>query len=202
MEPQPTNLVGQRIRTLRERQDLSLRALSARCGLSINAISQIERGENSPTVSSLHQLANALGVSITELFRGDHEHSVVFVPAASRLKSEYGGLRLESLGIGLPYQQLQPFLVTIEPGAGNTDEPVSHEGEEFVFCLAGEIDYHVGPERYHLRAGDSLLFESARPHHFHNDAAGPATCLLIFLGGSDRTLAQRLHMEPARDSEP
>lgn len=195
----PTNLVGSRIRSLRERQGLSLRSLSTRCGLSTNAISQIERGENSPTVSSLHQLANALGVSITELFRGDHEHSVIFVPAEARLMTEYDGVRMESLGIGLPYQQLQPFLVTISPGAGISDEPVAHEGEEFIHCLAGEIDYRVGPERYNLRAGDSLLFQSARPHHFHNGAGVPATCLLIFLGG-DRALAQRLHIEASRDN--
>lgn len=200
MESKSPNLVGQRIRALRERQELSLRALSARCGLSINAISQIERGENSPTVASLHQLAGALGVSITELFRGDHEHSVVYVPAAARLLTESSGVQMESLGIGLPYQQLQPFLVTIEPGAGITDQPVTHEGEEFIYCLSGEIDYHIGQESYHLDAGDSLLFDSARPHSFYNGATRPASCLLIFLGHSSRILAQRLHIQAAQDN--
>lgn len=60
--------VGQRIRRLREQRQLSLRALARLCGLSTNAISLIERGENSPTVSSLHALATALGVSITDFF--------------------------------------------------------------------------------------------------------------------------------------
>ena len=60
--------VGQRIRTIRERQGLSLRAVAERCGLSLNAISLIERGENSPTVSSLHHLATALNVPITRFF--------------------------------------------------------------------------------------------------------------------------------------
>lgn len=105
-----------------------MRALSGRCGLSINTISQIERGDNSPTVSSLHRLAEALGVSITELFRDEHEHAVVFVPAADRLMTERGGVRLESLGVGLPYQQLQPFLMTIAPGSGINDEPVAMRG--------------------------------------------------------------------------
>lgn len=195
MQPNPANLVGQHIRALRERQDLSLRALATRCGLSINAISQIERGENSPTVASLHQLAGALGVSITELFRGNDQHAVVFVTAQSRLMTENAGVRMESLGIGLPYQKLQPFLVTIQPGAGITDQPVAHEGEEFVFCLAGEIDYHIGQESYPLKAGDSLLFNSARPHSFYNGAAGPASCLLVFMSTSDRAQAQQLHIE-------
>jgi transcriptional regulator with XRE-family HTH domain len=200
MEPNSPNLVGQRIRALRERQELSLRALAARCDLSINAISQIERGENSPTVASLHQLAGALGVSITELFRGDHEHAVVFIPAAARLSTESNGVRMESLGIGLPYQQLQPFLVTIEPGAGSADQPVLHEGEEFVYCLVGKIEYRIGPETYHLDAGDTLLFDSSRPHSFFNGATQPASCLLIFLGHSGRARAQQLHIQPARDN--
>ncbi len=193
-ESSPTALVGQRVRGLRERGNLSLRALSGRCGLSINTISQIERGDNSPTVSSLHRLAEALGVSITELFRDEHEHAVVFVPAADRLMTERGGVRLESLGVGLPYQQLQPFLMTIAPGSGINDEPVAHEGEEFVHCLAGEIEYRIGPESYHLKAGDSLLFASAQPHQFHNRTAGPAVCLLIFLGRNERASVSRLHL--------
>ena len=197
----PPNLVGPRIRALRERQALSLRALAGRCGLSINAISQIERGENSPTVASLHQLASALGVSITELFRSDHENSVVFVPATARLSTENSGVRMESLGIGLPYQRLQPFLVSIEPGAGIADQHVTHEGEEFVFCLTGEIDYRIGPKTYRLAAGDSLLFDSASPHAFHNGTTRPATCLLVFLGHSNRALAQRLHIQAAEDNK-
>ena len=64
--------VGQRIRMLRDQRKLSLRALADRCGLSINAISLIERGENSPTVSSLHVLATALGVPITDFFEEKH----------------------------------------------------------------------------------------------------------------------------------
>ena len=71
--------VGQQIRALREQQGLSLRALAERCGLSMNAISLIERGENSPTVSSLHLLALALNVPITAFFEAKQEQTVVFV---------------------------------------------------------------------------------------------------------------------------
>lgn len=201
MEPDSPNLVGRRIRALRERQALSLRALAARSGLSINAISQIERGENSPTVASLHQLAGALGVSITELFRGDYEHAVMFVPAAARLATEGSGVRMESLGIGLPYQQLQPFLMTIEPGSGTADHPVTHEGEELVFCLAGQIEYHIGNESYHLGPGDSLLFDPVHPHSFFNGSTQPASCLLIFLSHRSHTPAQRLHIQMALEDD-
>lgn len=80
--------VGMRIRALREQRGLSLRALAERCGLSINAISLIERGENSPTVSSLHVLATALGVKITDFFEDPSEHAVVYVKRNQRLRSQ------------------------------------------------------------------------------------------------------------------
>ncbi len=194
--PVQTSAVGQRIRSLRERQELSLRALAERCGLSINAISQIERGENSPTVSSLHQLATALGVSITDFFRDDAEQAAVFVADGARLRIDSHGVGMDSLGIGLPYQQLQPFLVTVAPGAGNADQPVAHAGEEFVFGLSGAIVYQVGEQRFRLAGGDSLLFDSSQPHHFHNETAAAASFLLVFLASG--TQARQLHIESLR----
>lgn len=168
METTPEQTVGQRIRLLRARQGLSLRALAERCGLSTTAISQIERGDNSPTVSSLHVLATALGVSITDLFQDEHRATAVLVPPDGRLTAESGGVLMESLGIGLPYQQLEPFRVTLAPGAGNADQPVAHGGEEFVHCLEGAFDYCVDGRPYRLEAGYSLIFEAVRPHFFHN----------------------------------
>ena len=201
MEPEPPIAIGLRIRALRARRQLSLRALAERCNLSINAISQIERGESSQTVASLHQLATALGVPIIDLFRQETEQPALFVAAEARLRIEADGVRMESLGLGLPYQQIEPFLVTVQPGAGNADQPVTHAGEEFVHCLAGEFVYHVGRQSYHLRAGDSLLFEPAQPHAFHNPAATPAVFLLIILTGDTRRGAQQLHLgqEPAQN---
>lgn len=187
--------VGQRIRTLREGQGLSLRALSERAGLSINAISLIERGTNSPTVSSLHLLAMALRVPITTFFEDQHEESAVMTPAGSRLQSQANGIKMESLGIGLRDQQLEPFLITLGPGAGNVEQPVTHDGEEFVHCLEGEISYCVGEGLYRLSAGDSLLFEASQPHAFHNSGAGLARMVIVFSSTQSNLLARQLHLE-------
>ena len=78
--------VGARLRILREQRGLSLRELAERCDLSFNAISRIERGENSPTVSTLHQLANALSVSITAFFEAGHEEATVLIRRDRRLR--------------------------------------------------------------------------------------------------------------------
>lgn len=191
--PEPN--VGQRIRDLREREGLSLRALSQRCGLSINAISQIERGENSPTVSSLHRLASALKVPITDFFHDEEQQVAVFVKCDSGLRAQSDGITMESLGIGLLNQQLEPFRIQIKPGKGSGHDPITHSGEEFVYCLEGQVEYLVGEEVFRLTPGDSLLFEATQPHAYRNPTRDPATILLTFNSAQDRHTARRLHLE-------
>ena len=186
--------VGRRIRSLREAQGFSLRALAERCGLSANAISLIERGENSPTVSSLHLLAQALNVSITDFFETKHEEAVVFVQPDTRLRSASKGIVMESLGIGLRNQQLEPFLITLDPGAGNLDQPVAHPGEEFVYCLQGTLEYAVKDRVYRLEPGSALLFDAGLGHCFCNVSAEPAVVLMVFNAAQGAHLARRLHM--------
>lgn len=186
--------VGLRIRSFRERQGLSLRAVADRCGLSINAISQIERGENSPTVSTLHRLAMALSVPITDFFNEEAAQTVVFVKRNQGLLANSNHVFMESLGIGLRNQQLEPFRMIVRPGTGNLDDPVSHSGEEFIHCLQGEMDYLVGDITYHLEQGDSLLFEATHQHAYYNPTTEPATILLIFLAAHDRQLVRQLHL--------
>lgn len=187
--------VGPRIRAIREQRGFSLRALAERCNLSINAISLIERGENSPTVSSLHLLATALGVKITDFFEDAREHAVVLVRRDQRLATQGDGLMMESLGIGLRNQQLEPFMVTVDPGVGNTSETIIHPGQEFVYCLAGEIQYQVSGQIYCLKSGDSLLFEATQPHCFRNIGESSAQVLLVFQAVDGGYLARQRHLE-------
>jgi transcriptional regulator with XRE-family HTH domain len=171
--------VGTRLVKLRKERGFSLRALSKECGLSVNAISRIERGESSPTVSSLQQLATALDVALTEFFLVEPEHSVILVRKDRRLRTRSDGVLVESLGTGLPRQHMGPFLVTLLPGASAGEEPISHGGEEFVHCLEGEVDYLVGEEWHRLNAGDSLLFIASQKHMCTNSGLEKATLLLV-----------------------
>jgi len=187
--------VGLKLRQLRERQGLSLRALAQQCGLSINAISRIERGDSSPTVSSLHLLASALKVPITAFFEESADQTTVLVRRDHRLRSQAQGIMMESLGIGLPNQQIEPFLVTVEAGAGSSKEPITHAGEEFVYCMEGAVAYRVNNQIYELAAGDSLLFEASQPHCFYNASGRSTILLLIFQTADGRQLPGRYHME-------
>lgn len=147
-------------------------------------------------------LATALDVPITEFFRSEAEEETVFILPDQRLQSEGDGIRMESLGIGLRNQQMEPFLMVVEPGARSTADPLTHPGEEFVYCLEGEIVYAVGEDTYLMEAGSSLLFKSSQPHVFHNDTDEAAILMIVFVsqaGGANigrrRHLAARLSDE-------
>jgi transcriptional regulator with XRE-family HTH domain len=187
--------VGARIRELRKDRRLSMRALAERSGLSLNAISRIERGESSPTVASLFTLATALQVHIADLFTTVPESSTILVRRNQRLRSRGAGLIMESLGIGLPGQILEPFLMTIDAGAEVVDIPCSHPGEEFVHCIEGEIEYQVDDAWYRLEAGDSLLFQAKLPHRYRNTSLQSAIVLLILASTEQDTgLSQQQHL--------
>jgi len=170
-----------------------LRELAERCGLSFNAISRIERGESSPTVSTLHLLATALNISITAFFEDGRDRATVLIRHDRRLRSDANGIMMESLGIGLRNQQLEPFLVSVASGAGSMDDPVAHKGEEFVLCLEGSIRYRINGEMYALEAGDSLLFEATQPHCFENIGAITTQLLCVFQSADGNHLAGGHH---------
>ena len=109
--------VGMNIRIIRETKGYSLRELAARSGLSPNAISLTERGINSPTVSSLHRLALALEVPITDFFKDKGKKVAVLARKDQGLRFYSHGLEMESLGSGISQQQLEPFRVKIFPQA-------------------------------------------------------------------------------------
>jgi transcriptional regulator with XRE-family HTH domain len=182
--------IGQRIRTIREHQGLSLRALAEKAGLSANTISLIERGENSPTVSSLNRLANALDVHITAFFQYEDDPQTMFVRNNQGRRYNGNGLVIESIGNGLLNPQFEALSITIEPGYGNMDYPITHKGEELVRCLKGQVEYYVGNRRFLMDAGDSLLFEATQLHCFRNTSQTTASILTIMQGGEGQHLAQ------------
>jgi transcriptional regulator with XRE-family HTH domain len=184
--------VGQAIRFLREGKNLSLRELSQSSSLSVNAISKIERGDNSPTVASLHKIASSLGVYITDFFTERPNQTTIFTPRHNALRIQVAGLQISGLGNGMPNQKLEPYRITIEPGVGTTTEPFSHSGEEFVHCLEGELIYHVGNEQYKLRPGDNLLYKASQLHSWENKSQQKATIITVFEIDQTQPLPHRL----------
>ena len=188
-------LVGRCIRELRTQKGLSLRALAELSGLSTNAISLIERGDNSPTVSSLHNLATALAVPITAFFKQQLDGQVIHLKKNRRPTSETAGVRMENLGSGLPNQQIEPFLMTIEPGGSSTSGQITHSGEEMVYVLIGALICRINEDEYHLEEGDSLLFLATQPHVYRNQTGKPAEVLIIFQPMVGQIMAHQHYQE-------
>ena len=185
MSEDPSYDVGSQLLRLRQERGLSLRALAKECGLSVNAISRIERGESSPTVSSLQRLARSLKVQVTEFFKSKPENSTILVRGDQRLRSRGDGVIMESLGTGLHGQRMGPFIMTLMPGASGAEGPITHGGEEFVFCLEGEVDYLIQDQWQRLRAGDSLLFLASQEHLCRNTSLEKTRILLVIQAQED-----------------
>src|SRR5512134_4190836 len=112
--------IGDRLRELREARNISMRALATRSGLSANALSMIERGRASPSVSTLYKLADALGVSITSFFGSEIEKKqIIFVKANERPHVSFTRGVFEGLGGEQFVGRIEPFLLTLESNANS-----------------------------------------------------------------------------------
>ena len=188
--------VGLYLRSLRQQRGLSLRALAALCDLSANTISLIERGVSSPSVSTLHRLAKALGVPITSFFIDPGEEvKIIITRADDRTRSGSASVVLESLGSGLVEQACEPFVVFLKPRAYSGKQVMVHGGHELVFCLTGELDYEISGEHYRLLPGDALLFHANLPHRWGNPSDEPAEFVLIMQATEEvhESINQHLH---------
>ncbi|MEE8121561.1 MAG: helix-turn-helix domain-containing protein [Anaerolineales bacterium] len=177
--------VGVRLRQLREQRGLSIRALARQSGLSANALSLIERGRSSPSVSTLYKVAAAMGVPITTFFQTAPEvHDVVHLKAGERTRIPFTRGLVEGLGGERFSGRVEPFALTLENGANSGPQPIVHTGHEFVLCLRGQLEYQVEDEIFLLEAGDTLLFAAHRQHRWRNP--GPLVTNAIFvLSGFD-----------------
>jgi len=186
--------IGERLRELREARNISMRALATRSGLSANALSMIERGRASPSVSTLYKLADALGVSITSFFGSDQERKqVVFLKADERTRVSFTRGVFEGLGGEQFAGRVEPFMLTLESNANSGPRSMTHTGHEFVFCLRGELEYQVERQIYQLSAGDSLLFAAHLKHRWKNVGGKVVTALIIISGFEEGEQLHAMH---------
>lgn len=170
--------VGGRMRLQRMSRGLSVRALARNAGITAGALSQIENGKSSPTVSTLKKLLTAMGLSLGEFFEQDGEAKGVgrFVFRSSNLINiaPGGGLRFLSIPGTSKGRALQVLHETYAPGAGTGNEHYHHAGEEAGFCLSGSVEITVGGRREVLGPGDAYYYASTLPHRWRNIGRTPA----------------------------
>jgi len=182
---------GDRVRVLRDAMGLSLRDLAERSGVSAPMLSQVERGETSPTLASAAKIAAGLELRLSQLLRLDEGQHVSVSRARSRRRYERGGHRFEELTPPLPGQRADVSLHTLKQGAttgGRSDPPMHEPGSrETAVVLAGTLALIVDGTRYELRKGDSVTFDADLPHHFENDGEEPTRFLAVIAAGLRRS---------------
>ena len=183
--------VGSRVRALREGMDLSLRDLAERSGVSAATLSQVERGESSPTLAVAARIADGLELTLSQLLRLDEGGSVAIVRAGNGRRRARSGHTVEELTPPLPGLRADVSLHTLAAGSatGGADDPPVHEAgsRETVHVLEGSVELAIDGDRHLLEAGDSVTFDADLPHHLSNPGPDPARMLAVVAAGLRRS---------------
>ena len=168
--------IGVRLRQLRIGRGLSLAKVAKAVGISVGFLSALERSHMSASVSTLRKLARFYKTNILGFF-DPAESSIRLVSPDKRKVLEAGpGVRMELLAWGNTV--MEPHLFRIAPQSGS-GESYTHEGEEFLYILQGELQISLEEEEYRLQPGDSFYFESTTPHRWTNPGRGETWVLWV-----------------------
>ena len=183
--------VGPRVKVLREAMDLSLRDLAERSGVSAPMLSQVERGETSPTLQVAARIAAGLELRLSQLLRLDEDGMVTIVRREERRRGGAQGHRYEILTPPLPGQRAEVSRHSLAPGAttGGPGDPPMHEpgSRETAVIESGPVTLLIDGTRHELRAGDSVTFDADLPHHFENHGKEEAALLAVVSAGLRRS---------------
>ena len=180
--------LGTRVRTLREGMGLSLRDLAGRSGVSTPMLSQVERGETSPTIALAERIAGGLELSLSQLLRLDEAPPVVIVRAGERTASGHGGHRIERLSPDGPGQRATITRHVLAVDAATGDAPLHEPGaREFALVEEGEVRLVLDGAEHRLAAGDAVTFDADLPHRFVAAGPAPAVFLSVLAAGLRRS---------------
>lgn len=178
--------LGSQVRLLRRERDLSVSDLASAAIISIGMLSKIENGQISPSLTTINSLASALNVPLSSLFTAfEEKRDCSFVQKGQGVIIERRGSKVghvyELLGHALGGDVVvEPYLITLEKDASPYTN-FRHAGAEFIYMLSGEVVYRHADRTYHLRPGDSLLFDSGGVHGPETLVSLPMTYLSIII---------------------
>ena len=184
--------LGPRVRALREAMDLSLRDLAERSGVSAPMLSQVERGETSPTLQVAARIAGGLDLRLSQLLRLDEDGAVFVVRADERRTGGGGdGHAFELLTPPLPGQRAEVAIHRLAPDSrtGASGDPPMHEpgSRETVLVTQGAVTFVCDGKRHDLHEGDAVTFDADLPHHFENSQKEEAALLGVVSAGLRRS---------------
>lgn len=187
--PKKENL-GDRIRKAREMRGLTLRDLSSRSGISVDTLKRVESNETIPPLGELIKLGKAVEMKMGYFISPGVEKPMAIVRADSRpaisrfgkVRSEKYGYFYQSLAPEKANRSMEPFLITMVPS--EVKELSTHDGQEFIFVLEGEMKAQVGDQVEILQAGDAVYYDSNCPHLVKCAGNNPVKILAVLYAAS------------------
>jgi len=171
--------IGEKLKRLRMINSLTQEELGNRADLTKGYISQLENDAACPSIATLKDILDVFGVSMQEFFTDPVDADVVF-GAGHRVQPAGTGdaVKVELLVPGAQNREMDPALVTLEPGAEMEEQDI-HEGEEFGFVLLGRIQVRLDDKAYTVKKNECFFFTSDRRHAVRNIGKGPAKILWV-----------------------
>ena len=184
-----TQIVGEKIKSLRETREISVAELAERTGLSVEQIERIENNIDIPSLAPLIKIARALGVRLGTFLDDQDEMGAVVcrkqetaeatISFSNNAVDARTHMHYHSLSKSKADRHMEPFIIYIE-AVGDADyELSSHEGEEFVYVMEGAIEVCHGKKKYVIEAGDTIYYDSIVPHHLHGYQGQAAKILAV-----------------------
>ena len=183
-------LVGSKIKGIRESKNLTIEEIAESSGLSVEQINSIENDQNLPSLGPLIKIARALGVRLGTFMDDNDALGPVVCRAADRERNssisfsngaadarkhmEYHPLAQQKAG-----HHMEPFVIDINPEENPDFKLSAHEGEEFIYVMQGEVEIEYGKEKYLLKEGDSIFYDSIVKHHVHGAPGKSAKILAV-----------------------
>lgn len=185
------NRIGAKVKTIRESRKLSIDDVSERTNLSVESISKIEEGELIPGLTPLIKIARVLGVRLGTFMDDQQDLGPILVRAANdkdtnhvtrfseRDNAKSSDLDFYTLAQNKADRHMDPFIIDVFPPSNEDVKLSTHEGEEFIFVLEGQIEVLYGKDKYELGVGDSIYYDSIVAHHLHSKGEKPAKILAV-----------------------
>lgn len=177
---------GQRVRSSREAQGFTLEELASKAGIPAELLAQLERGETYLPLGQLIKLSKALSLKMSDVISSGQEPFTIVRSEQRRSFTRFGkskedshGYEYESLAPNKKDRTMEPFVVTLHPSA--SDEPSSHDGQEFIFVLDGEMEVVIGDVRDVLKPGDAVYYDSTSTHLVKAHGDKPAKILAVLV---------------------
>ena len=195
-DPLDPAVIGARVKALRESASLSLRDLAVRSGVSAPMLSQVERGETSPTLAVAARIAAGLELRLSQLLRLDEDGAVTIVRTGQRQRGGNArrGHRFEVMTSGQPGQRAELSRHTLAAGGatgavdGEGGDPLHEPGSrETALVERGSVVLVCDGQRHKLGDGDCVTFDADLPHHFENPTAAEAAFLAVVSAGLRRS---------------